>query len=101
MAVNRKKKPDGSSDPEFFHIAAWEKLGESCHKFLSKGRKVAVVGPVTSKVYKPENGEPRAQMEVIANDIEFLSPMNSGDDQSRQQAPQNQPTPVSNEELPF
>lgn len=73
LAVNRRKKVEGQPDADFFRVTAWEHRGEVCAKYLSKGKKVAVVGAVSVKTYQTQNGEYRASMEVTADDVEFLS----------------------------
>lgn len=72
VAVNRKKV-NGQTEADFFRVSAWRGLGENCSKYLTKGRKVCVVGPVSVRTYT-SNGENRASLEVIAEDVEFLSP---------------------------
>ena len=73
VAVNRKRKIDGQPDADFFRVSAWGALGENCAKFLAKGRKVGVSGSVSVHTYD-SHGETRASMEVMADDVEFLSP---------------------------
>ena len=73
VAVNRRGG-NGPDDADFFRVSAWDKLGETCQRFLDKGRKVAVVGPVGARTYQDKNGETRVSLEVTANDVEFLSP---------------------------
>lgn len=68
VAVNDHGKTD------FFRVTAWNGLAEICRKYLVKGRKVAVWGSVTSSAYLAKDGTPKAQMEVTAHDVEFLSP---------------------------
>lgn len=70
VAVNRRN----SDDADFFRVAAWNKLGENCGKFLAKGRKVSVVGPVSVSTYTGQDGSVHANLEVTAEDVEFLSP---------------------------
>ena len=74
VAVNRRKKVDGQPDADFFRVSAWDALGENCAKYLAKGKKVAVVGSVSVHTYKTQSGEPGASLEVLANEVEFLSP---------------------------
>ena len=75
VAVNRRKTPN-SQNPEadFFKVTAWRERGELCAKFLRKGRKVCVIGPVSVSVYTGNDGETRANLEVTADEVEFLSP---------------------------
>lgn len=81
VAVNRRKKIEGQPDADFFRVSAWESLGENCGKFLAKGRKVAVVGSVSVRTYDTQNGEHRAVMEIMAQDVEFMSPKSDTIDQ--------------------
>lgn len=71
IAVNRRNKKD---EADFFRISAWNQLGENCQKYLAKGRKVAVTGSVSVSTYKTQTGEFRANMDVMAEEVEFLSP---------------------------
>lgn len=74
VAVNRDYKRDGQPDADFFRVAAWGKTGENCQKYLDKGSKVAVTGEVLCRVYEAKDGTHKAQMEIHANKVEFLSP---------------------------
>ena len=78
VAVNRRNAKEGQPDADFFRVTAWRQLGENCGKFLAKGRKVAVVGAVSVSTYQANDGSTRAQMEVTADDVEFLSPKDQG-----------------------
>ena len=71
VAVNRR-----GNEADFFKVNAWNALGENCGKYLAKGRKVAVVGPITSHTYE-SNGQKKTSWEVTANDVEFLSQANA------------------------
>lgn len=74
VAVNRRKTGNDQPEADFFRVSAWEKLGENCNEYLAKGRKVAVVGSVSCRAYQTQKGENRASLEVVAQDVEFLSP---------------------------
>lgn len=78
VAVNRRNAKEGQPEADYFRVTAWRQLGENCGKFLAKGRKVAVVGPVSVSTYQANDGSTRAQMEVTADDVEFLSPKDQG-----------------------
>lgn len=92
VAVNRRVA--GQVTADFFRVTAWEQLGDNCAKYLDKGRKVAVRGPVTVRPYINKEGQARAVMEVTALEVEFLTPAN-------QQTQEPEFTPVDDEELPF
>ena len=113
LAVNRRQKSQNSDHPEadFFRVAAWGAMGESCQKYLTKGRKVAVTGAVSVSTYTAQDGTTRAQMEIkYAEDVEFLSSRQDGNDAENSE-PAHATTaatsaasaaiPVDSDDLPF
>ena len=74
VAVNRRKKIEGQPDADFFRVSTWGELAKTCHQYLSKGKKVCVIGSVSVSVYTAQDGTARAQLEMMAGDVEFLSP---------------------------
>lgn len=74
VAANRRKKIPGQPDADFFKVSAWNDLGENCAKFITKGKKVCVIGSVEVHPYLTQKGEAAANMEVTAQEVEFLSP---------------------------
>ena len=71
VAVSRKGDKDKT---DFFRCAAWNKTGEVCGQYLSKGKKVCVVGEVSARAYTDKAGEVKASLEVFVTEVEFLSP---------------------------
>ena len=110
VAVNRRRSQN-SNQPEadFFRVSAWNQLGENCQRYLAKGRKVYVSGPLTARTYQANDGTTRVSLEVQADDVEFLSSRN--DDQAGGYAPApSAPAPmaqnsgftaVETDDLPF
>lgn len=93
VAVNRKGKKD---EADYFNVSAWRGLAEPCAKFLDKGRKVCVVGPVSVRTW--DTGEKHgASLEVTADDVEFLSNRNESDPVD----PQTGMKIVKPDELPY
>lgn len=75
VAVNRpRRSTDQAQEADFFRVSVWNALGETCAKYLAKGRKVCVVGDVRLHIFEGNNGKAGASMEVTAQDVEFLSP---------------------------
>ena len=108
VAVNRRG--GGADGVDYFRVTAWENLGDNCARYLDKGRKVAVRGPVTARAYVANDGSPRATLEVTAQDVEFLSSSASQGDTYEQQerqaiqqeTAQNQGfTAVNDDDVPF
>lgn len=71
VAVNRRRKEE---EADFFKVTAWRERGETCAKFLQKGKKVCVVGPVSVDTFTGSDGGTRAVLCVTADEVEFLSP---------------------------
>ena len=86
VACNRKHRQEGQPEADFFRVTAWRQLGENCAKYLAKGRKVCVVGPVSVSTYTGQDGKTRASMEVTAEDVEFLSPKDTSSTAKAQDA---------------
>ena len=77
IAVNRRFKDaqTGKQETDFFNIVAWRQLAELCGKFLMKGKKVAVFGSIQTRTYEAQDGSKRTAFDIIADEIEFISPM--------------------------
>ena len=103
IAVNRRKKVQGQPEADFFRVAAWGGLAGPCQKFLAKGKKVCVVGTISVSTYQAQDGSTRANMEVFANEVEFLASRGDAgqEEAAEESAPAPQPTPVDTDELPF
>ena len=99
VAVNRRKKVQGQPEADFFRVSAWNQLGENCQKYLAKGRKVSVVGSVSVHAYSTQDGKPGASLEVMANDVEFLS--SKGEAESNSGTDENGYTKVEADDLPW
>lgn len=95
IAVNRDfANANGERQADFFNIMTWRGLAENCKKYLSKGKKIAVSGRVETRTYE-QDGVKKYMTEVIADDIEFLSP------KSAEQAETPQADIVDDDDLPF
>ncbi|MBQ1779551.1 MAG: single-stranded DNA-binding protein [Acidaminococcaceae bacterium] len=100
VAVTRRNDRDKS---DFFRVNAWGELGNNCARYLSKGKKVCVIGQVSVSTYTTQNGETRANMDVFAEKVEFLSPAGN----AQQNAPQAPKTDAQSgfvqvdDEIPF
>ena len=83
IAVNRNfTNANGERDTDFFNVVAWRGLADNCGKFLSKGKKIAVTGRIQVRTYEKDD-EKRTAWEIQADEIEFLSPVSEGEQQSK------------------
>ena len=109
VAVTRPFKRD---ETDFLPVVTWRGLAENCSKFLAKGRKVGVSGHIQTRQYDDKNGVRRYVTEIIADDVEFLSPKGEGGAPRSQDVPppddaglfgdeQSDFEPLDDEQMPF
>lgn len=75
IAVNRPfTNANGERVADYFDIVVWRALAERCAKYLFKGSKVGIAGSVQRRQYEDSNGIKRTSFDVVADEIEFLTP---------------------------
>jgi single-strand DNA-binding protein len=77
LAVSRSYKTSSGEkrdETEWFNIVAWDKLAETCNQYLHKGNKVYIEGRLTQRKYTDRDGIQRTAVDVIASDMEMLTP---------------------------
>ena len=99
VAVNKRQR--GQEQADFFRVTAWRELGENCAKWLIKGRKVAVEGPVSVSTYTGSDGKTYANLEVRALDVEFLSSPGETPKETPQAAPQQAQQQAQQMQMPI
>ena len=90
IAVDRpKRKGDAQGDgdyvrsADFIRITVWGRQAETCDRYLSKGRQVAVMGRIQTGSYKNREGVTVYTTDVVADRVEFLGSGNGGQGVSR------------------
>ena len=108
IAVSRDyANADGTRETDFFNITVWRGRAENCGKYLKKGNKVAVVGSLQNRSYEDKDGIKRNVTDVVANEVEFLTPKSaqgeSSDDASVSSAKRERPQleAIDDNQLPF
>lgn len=105
LAVSRDyTNAEGNRDTDFFNITVWRGRAENCGKYLKKGNKVAIVGSLQTRSYEDKDGIKRNVTDVIANEVEFLTPKQSGQEEESvvsvtRQRPQLEA--IDDNQLPF
>ncbi len=80
LAVARRfANSDGEREADFINIVVWRNQAENCHKYLKKGSKCAVVGRIQTSSYDAADGSKRYTTDVVADEVEFISTRNGGD----------------------
>lgn len=83
IAVSRDyANSEGNRETDFFNITVWRGRAENCGKYLKKGNKVAVVGSLQNRSYEDKDGIKRTVTDIVASDVEFLTPKNAQGDAS-------------------
>ena len=94
IAVNRRfSSGDAERQTDFFNVTAFRGQAENIARFCKKGNKVAVAGSIQIRNYEDNNGQRRTFVDVVVDDVEFLTPKNSGasDDDYAPAAPKKKP----------
>lgn len=77
LAVNDRARNQQTGEwedvPNFFNCVVFGTRGESLAKILSKGSHVAVEGKLRYRAWDAKDGTRRSAVEVIVNDVDFLS----------------------------
>lgn len=71
IAVSRRSSKD---ETDFFNVTCWRQSAEFAANNLTKGRKVGVVGSVQIRKYQDKDGVNRQAIDIIADEVEALSP---------------------------
>lgn len=77
LAVNRVTKNNAGekqTETDWFYVTAWRQLAEICNNYLHKGSKVYIEGRLQIRKYTDRNGVERTSVDVIASDMEMLTP---------------------------
>jgi single-strand DNA-binding protein len=77
----------GSEEADFFRITAWNKQAELCGRYLVKGKRAGVDGRLKSSSWEDGDGNKRTSVEVVARQVEFLSPPNGENGSDRTEVP--------------
>ena len=56
----------------WYRVSAWAALGETCNRYLSKGRQVMAIGSVSVNAFTNREGEPAASLELRAREVRFI-----------------------------
>ena len=75
IASNTRRKDQSGQwvdKPNYFDVTVFGAQGENCHRFLSKGRPVAVDGRLEWREYTDKDQNKRQAVEIVADGVQFL-----------------------------
>ena len=70
LAVDRP----GKDEADFVRVSTWNKQAETCARYLTKGKRIALDGRLRSSSWEDSDGNKRSAVDVVANRVQFLSP---------------------------
>ncbi|MBR2664830.1 MAG: single-stranded DNA-binding protein [Clostridia bacterium] len=100
VAVRKRSHREGEPDSDFIRVTAWRGLGDTCMKYLTKGRKVGVIGSADVSCYTGTDNKPHASLEITADEVEFLSSAGGQSAEKPEEPPQMEPV-EPDEDFPF
>lgn len=92
----------------FIDIECWEKLGETCQQYLTKGRQIYFEGELSSSVWKDKEGVEKTKNYIRGSKVKFLS--NGGGKKDDAASPTSAPAkqqssqqsaPSEDDDIPF
>lgn len=76
VAVNRtyaSQTGEKKEEVSFIRVVVWARRAEVCNEYLRKGSPVFVEGRLQSRSWEAQDGTKRSTIEVVANNVQFLS----------------------------
>ena len=94
IAVNERVKNNQTGEwtdrPNFFNCVCFGKRAEGLAKVLGKGQKVAISGHLRYNQWETEKGEKRSNVEIVVDDVDFMSRRDGAQGQSNGSSGQQQ-----------
>lgn len=72
VAVDRPVKQGEEKQADYIRVITFGKLAETCARFLTKGRLVAVQGRIHTGSYEGKDGKTVYTTDVAASNVDFL-----------------------------
>lgn len=63
----------GKERPEYHTIVTWDRLAETCGRYLGKGQQVAIEGRLQTRSWDDATGARHWKTEIVAGHVEMLS----------------------------
>jgi single-strand DNA-binding protein len=75
LACNTTRKSssgDYAEKPNFFSVSVFGPTGESVHRYMSRGRRVAIDGRLDWREWETPEGGKRQAVDIVAESVQFL-----------------------------
>ena len=102
-----RRQIKGEKKTDFFKVSAWGGLGDTCFKYLQKGRKAYVRGELQVREYENAEGKTATALDIRAEAVEFLGGRSeeAAPDQPKPKAKKNYTeadfTDIQSDDIPF
>lgn len=93
IAVNRKfKTENGQQNVDFINIVTWRQQAEFVTRYFRKGNPILVCGQLQTREWTDKQGTKRIAVEVVADELAFVSPTGTAQSPAPSQVPPNPAT---------
>ena len=101
LATSETWKKDGNKQEktEWHRIVAWERLGEVCGEYLTKGKLILIEGKLQTRSWEDKEGNKRQVTEVVARDMKMLDSKGGNNKPDKNTSDGAQPIPE--DDIPF
>ena len=111
LAVTSRWKDGTTNEPRertrWYRVSCWRGLADVVEQYVKKGMSVMVSGTVDANAYMGNDGQPRASLDVTAQNVQFLTRPNDGQDNQGtsgnpgQYSDQSPAAPEEMDDIPF
>ena len=101
FSIACSEKRGGEETTEWVNVVAWEKLAEICGQYLVKGSLVFIGGRMQTRKWQDKDGGTRYTTEIVARDMQMLSPKGEQNSGQGQGGSGQDPPPMGDDSVPF
>ena len=93
LAVDKRgaNRQEGGQTADFINCVAWRANATNMANYVKKGNKLCVKGSISTRTYTAQDGNKRYVVEVVADEVEFMTLRARDDQASGQQLPAPDP----------
>lgn len=70
--IRKNAEGDYTEKPNFFSVSVFGPAGESVHRYMSRGRRVAIDGRLDWREWETPEGAKRQTVDIVAESVQFL-----------------------------
>jgi single-strand DNA-binding protein len=100
FSIACSEKRGGEETTEWVNVVTWEKLAEICGQYLVKGSLVFISGRMQTRKWQDKEGGTRYTTEIIARDMQMLSPKGESRQEGASREEWKEPPPME-DSIPF